>query len=224
MLDFLRKIWGLVRPYRARLFLGLICSALFAFCNALLMVVAKIVPDMVFGPPTLNPIEGLINKDPEGWRDFLNHHLPQLQQPHSKTGMVLAICAMPLVMLLRGLFSYLNVYLMNWAATRAIADLRFKLFNHLQNLSLDFFLTARTGNLISRLISDTGTVHNTIAFSLSTMIKDPLTVLGLLILLSTQQTKLALLSMLVFPVCVLPIVIYGRKVRKSAKALQTHLA
>ena len=80
-----------------------------------------------------------------------------LQLPHSKTAIVVAICGIPFMMFLRGLFSYLNVYLMNWAATRAIADLRLKLFNHLQNLSLDFFQTARTGNLISRIISDTGT-------------------------------------------------------------------
>ena len=224
MLGFLRKIWALVRPYRNRLFLGLVCGTLFALSNALLMVVVKIVPDMVFGKPDVNPIANLINKAPEAWRDFLNHHLPQLQVPHSKPGIVLAICAIPVMMFLRGLFSYLNVYLMSWAATRAVADLRFKLFNHLQNLSLDFFLTARTGNLISRLISDTATVHNTIAYSLSTMIKDPLTVIGLLVLLLTQQTKLTLLSMLVFPVCVLPVVIYGRKVRKSAKAMQGHLA
>ncbi len=221
---FLRRVWTLVRPYRTRLILGLVFSLCFALSNALLMIVVKVVPDLVFAPQGKDVFGDLLSRAPHAVHKLVSHWLPQLQTPRSETVKVLAIGTIPLVMLFRGLFSYLNVYLMNWASARAIADLRLQLFDHLQNLSLDFFHTARTGNLISRIISDTSTLHSTIAFSFSTMIKDPVTVVALLILLFSQQPVLTPLSVVVFPVCIVPIVIYGRKIRKSAKALQTHLA
>jgi ABC-type multidrug transport system fused ATPase/permease subunit len=51
---------------------------------------------------------------------------------------ILAISLVPLVFILRGVFSYLNVYCLQWAAIRAITDLRTRLFAHLQNLSVGF--------------------------------------------------------------------------------------
>src|SRR5262249_40246199 len=149
---FLRKLWGLARPYKTRLILGLLFSLLFALTNALLMVVVKLVTDLVFDP-TQNPAQNLI-KNPQWIRDLLGQWLP-VGTSWSKSAVLLAIGSLPVVMLIRGLSSYLTVYCMSWAATRTIADLRLKLFTRLQSLSLDFFHTARTGNLISRIISDT---------------------------------------------------------------------
>jgi len=154
----------------------------------------------------------------------LIHRLPQLRSPDSKFGLVILICAIPAVMFLRGLFGYLNIYLMNWAALRAISDLRTKLFAHLQNLSLAFFSRARTGDLISRITNDTQALYFIIGNSLSSLVRDPITVLVLFAFLLAQQPFLTLVSILVLPVCVVPIVIYGRKVRKSARAVQGHLS
>jgi ATP-binding cassette, subfamily B, bacterial MsbA len=113
---------------------------------------------------------------------------------------------------------------MSWAAMRAVADLRTALFDHLQNLSLSFFSRARTGALISRITNDTQVLHTIIASSLASMITDPLTVLFLLAWLLSQQPALTLVSIIVLPACILPIIIFGRKLRKSARAMQTHAA
>ena len=226
MTAFLLRIWAFVRPYKTRLLLGLVCATLFALSNAALMLVVKVVPDVVFASPDKNVVGELLHKLDKlpQMQKLLAGWLPQLQTPRSKTGVLLVISTLPLVMLLRSLFHYLNIYFMNWAATRAIADLRLRLFDHLQNLSLQFFHTARTGELIARILSDTSTVHNTIAFAFSTIIKDPITVVALLAVLFSQQPRLTLIALVVFPACVVPVVIYGRKVRKSARALQSHLA
>src|SRR5882672_8361131 len=221
MIVFLRKLWALARPYKARLMLGLLFSVLFALTNALLMVVIKLVTDLVFAPDN-NPAENLI-KQPQWLHNLLMSWLPP-GAGWSKSAVLFAIWSLPLVMLIRGVSSYFTVYCMSWAATRTIADLRLKLFSHLQSLSLDFFHTARTGNLISRIISDTSTLHNIIGFSFSTMIKDPVTIIGLLVLLLSQQPRLTLISLAAFPICILPVIIYGRKARKSAKSMQSHLA
>jgi ABC-type multidrug transport system fused ATPase/permease subunit len=122
------------------------------------------------------------------------------------------------------LCAYLNFYLLNWVAVRAIMDLRTKLFGHLQNLSLSFFHTSSTGDLISRISNDTATLHKIISNTFPVMVRSPIAVLGLVILLFTQQPKLTLVSLGVIPICVVPIVVYGRKVRKSSQAIQNNFA
>jgi subfamily B ATP-binding cassette protein MsbA len=127
-------------------------------------------------------------------------------------------------MLLRNSLAYLSVYLTNWSAMHAIADIRTKLFSHLQNLSLGFFNRASTGDLIARITSDTQVLFSIIGGTFASMVKDPVTILCLLGYQLTMQPTLTLVSVVVFPVCLVPIIIYGRKVRKSARAVQEHNA
>ncbi len=168
---------------------------------------------------------------------FLDKH-PWLQRPlarlaewlpqrHGSTramNAALIILTIPLMMLLRGLVSYLNVYFLQWVAVRAITDLRTKLFAHLMNLPLAFMNKVSTGELISRVMGDTMAVQNSIGNSLITIIKDPATLIALIILLLSQQPMLTLVSLVVFPVCLVPIIIYARKVRQSSTAIQTQYA
>ena len=224
MIAFFRQLFPFVRPYRGRLLLGTLCGVFYALSNAALMVAIKLVCEIVFPPPgSAPPVAELLSRAPR-----LQEHLPQwlsqLQVSGSKTGVVLAIFTIPLVMGLRCLFAYLNNYLMNWVAMRSIADLQIKLFGHLQDLSLSFFHTARTGELMSRLNNDCTALHNVIASSFASMIKDPITVISLVCVLLLAQPRLTLISLVVFPLCVVPIVIYGRKARKSVQAAQPHAA
>ena len=227
MRAFYRRIWAFARPYQGRLILGLVFGILCALANAALIVVVKLVVDLVFAGSAQIPVAQHLEKLPAFLRPFvqnLEHWLPELKSPSSTLGMMLVISIIPAVMLLRAVFAYLNMYLINWAALRAIADLRTSLFGHLQNLSLGFFSQARTGDLISRITNDTQILHNVIGGWLASAIKDPVTLLCILAVLLYQQPTLTLISIVVLPVCLLPIIIYGRKVRKSARAMQTHAA
>jgi ATP-binding cassette, subfamily B, bacterial MsbA len=227
MIAFLRKLWVFVRPYRLRLLLGLLCGIGFAASNAFLMVAVKMVVNVVFAAPGAASIEEQLRHAPgvvSRLADWLAQSMPSVTMPTSKIGLILVVFTIPSIMLVRGVFSYLNVYSMQWAATRAIADLRTRLFEHLQNLSLSFFHTARTGELISRIISDTQSLHHVVSSSTSAMVRDPITVIALMTLLLYEQPRLTLISMLVLPACMVPIIIYGRKVRRSARATQAHLA
>ena len=80
---------------------------------------------------------------------------------------ILVILLVPFMFILRGLFSYLNVYCLQWVAVRAITDLRIRLFAHLQNLSVGFFARSNTGDLMSRINADTGALQNTITGTLA---------------------------------------------------------
>jgi subfamily B ATP-binding cassette protein MsbA len=224
---FFRRLWSFARPYRTRLVLGLVCGILYALTNGALVVMIKVVVDLAFSGTAHVSVAQELEKAPGFLRSLIgwvSERQPELQAPSSKTGLVLLISIIPVVMLLRGLFGYLNIYMVNWVAVRAIADLRTKLFDHLQNLSLSFFSQARTGDLISRVTSDTQVLYGVVGNSLASIIKDPLTILALVCVLFTQEPTLTLVSMVVLPVVLVPIIIYGRKVRKSARAMQGHIS
>src|SRR5262249_54850993 len=151
-----RRLWTFARPYRARLILGLVCAVLCALSNAALVIAIKLVVNVIFpGAQQLTTAQHL-QKLPGFLRpmaESLTSWLPAMKSPSSKLGVVLVIWLIPTVMLLRGLFGYLNTYCMFWASIRTVTNLRTKLFEHLQNLSLGFFSSARTGDLISRITS-----------------------------------------------------------------------
>src|ERR1043166_1369401 len=224
MIVFLRRIWGFVRPYQSRLILGLICGILYGLTNGAFVGVLRLLIDLIFPTAGAGSFTEELRKAPKFLQPLIESITPLLPQGGgaSKVAVALAIGAIPFVMLLRGLLSYLNVYLMSWAAIRAVADMRTKLFGHLQNLSLQFFSKSKTGDLISRITNDTIVLYNIIGASFASIIKDPITLVVLLSILLSQQPKLTLISMLVFPVCLVPMIIYGRKVRRSIQAIQNH--
>jgi subfamily B ATP-binding cassette protein MsbA len=226
MIAFLRKLWIYVRPYRARLIMGLICGILLALANGALYMVVRLVGDLLFnGTVQLAMDEKHIQNVPRFFQPLLRSlsaHLPQLQSTQGT--LILIISAIPLVMLCRSLFNYLNIYFVNWASARAIADLRTTIFAHLQNLPLSFFNQSNTGDLISRVTNDTQSLRTIIGTSLASLVSDPITIIFLFGLLLSKQPMLTLFSVIVLPLCIVPITAYSRKVRKSAKAMQTHAA
>ena len=205
--------------------LGLLCGVFYGLTNGALIATVKVVTELIFKGST-NFAEQLENAP--HWIRPLTHWLasmlPVLHAPATDFGWLLVVSAIPAIMLLRITLAYLSIYLVNWSAMHAIADIRTRLFGHLQNLSLGFFSRASTGDLIARITNDTQVLYNIIGSSFASMVKDPVTILILLAYQVTLQPTLTLVSFIVLPLCILPINIYGRKVRKSASAVQNHNA
>src|SRR5438477_307434 len=105
---------------------------------------------------------------------------------------VALVGTIPAVIFLRGFFSYLNVYFLQWTAVRAITDLRVRLFEHLMNQSASFFNRTNTGELMSRILNDTNALQNVISATTSNLVKDPVTVASLLAYMLWQQPGLTL--------------------------------
>ena len=227
MIDFLRQLWDFVRPYRGRLLLGLMCGIAFGFASGILIGAVKVVIQLVFEGKT--DLYSQLGNAPN-WIQPLAHRLaaiaPQLQAPaaHDRLGWLLVVSIIPAIMLLRNLLQYLSTYLTNWSAMHAVADIRTRLFAHLQNLSLDFFNRASTGDLIARTTNDTQILYGLIGASFASAVKDPVTIVCLIVYQLATNTLLTLISIVVFPVCLVPIVVYGRKVRQSARAVQQYNA
>src|SRR5438034_1496930 len=226
MIAFLLKVWGLAKPYRGRLLLGVLAGVVGGLIEPLMIATITLVYSVVFpsvNAPNLSERFRWAPTFVQDWAEAAQEALGSGIQSHPTAALVL-VGAIPTVIFLRGLFSYLNVYFLQWAAIRAITDLRVRLFSHLLNLSASFFSRTSSGELISRIMSDTYALLGIVSNATAVIVKDPVTLAALMAWLLWQQPKLTLVSMVVLPVCVVPIVIYGRKVRRSSGALQTHAA
>ncbi len=226
MIAFLIKVWELAKPYRVRLVLGVLTGIIGGLVEPLMIITAVFVYGMIFPSPDAPPLANNLAKAPVWVRDWLVSAEQSLSgSVHNHPLAVVALlAAIPLVFFLRGLFSYLNIYLLQWTAIRAITDLRIRLFSHLVNQGTSFFSRASSGELMSRVMSDTSALQNILSNATAVIVKDPVTVIGCLAVLFKLQPKLTLISIILLPVCALPIVIYGRKVRRSGKAMQTNVA
>ena len=123
---------------------------------------------------------------------------------------------------LKGLFNFAQGYLMNYVGQRVVADIRERLYDHLQTLSLSFFDRTPTGVLMARITNDVAAIQGAVSNAVTGMIKDFFTAVGLVGVVFYRNWQLALIAMLVFPLAAFPFIRFGRKLRKvSRKSLQT---
>ncbi|MBN9697195.1 MAG: ATP-binding cassette domain-containing protein [Zoogloea sp.] len=135
-----------------------------------------------------------------------------------------SLAAMFGVIALLAAATYLRFYNVSWLGERVTADLRRKVFDHLLSLPPSWFEAGRTGEVISRLTSDTTQIENVVGSSLSIALRNALLLIGGLIMLFTTSLKLTLLTLAGVPLVVTPIVLFGRRVRKLARESQDRVA
>jgi len=125
--------------------------------------------------------------------------------------------------LLKGAFDYGQAYLMNFVGLRIVADMREKLYNHLQTLSLSFFTKTPTGILISRITNDVNLIQGSVSNTITGLIKDAFTVFGLTGVVFYRNWKLAIIAFLIFPLALLPIKEFGKRLRKFSRKSQQRM-
>ncbi len=114
----------------------------------------------------------------------------------------------------RGVFDFSHAYLMGYVGSRIIADIREKLYAHLQTLPLSFFAKNPTGVLMARITNDVNLLQAAISNVVISFFKDLFTVVGLVGVLVYQDLRLACIVFLIFPWLVIPIQRFGKKSRK----------
>ncbi|HKW81623.1 MAG TPA: ABC transporter transmembrane domain-containing protein [Casimicrobiaceae bacterium] len=135
-----------------------------------------------------------------------------------------ALFALLAIIAVMAVATYLRFYNVSWIGERVTADLRQRVFNHLLTLSPGFFEVTRTGEVISRLTNDTAMLDNVIGSSLSMALRNIVLGAGALVLLMLTSLKLTLLVLAGLPVVVLPIIVFGRRVRRLSRTSQDRLA
>ena len=148
--------------------------------------------------------QGLSAGDP----DMLNRGLAILM------GIVLFIAAS----------TFVRFYYISWIGERVVADIRKAVFSHILKLSPGFYETTKTGEILSRLTTDTSLLQQVIGSSFSIAIRNGFALVGGIIMLIFTNAALTALVALVVPAVIVPIVWYGRKVRKLSRESQDRVA
>jgi ATP-binding cassette subfamily B protein len=115
-------------------------------------------------------------------------------------------------------------YLVTSLGERVVADIRTAVFSHLISLSAPFFDTARTGELTSRLTADTTQIKSAVGSSVSVALRNLVLFLGSATMMVITSPKLSGFVLATIPVIVLPLVAFGRSVRRRSRSAQDTLA
>ena len=117
-----------------------------------------------------------------------------------------------------------RAHLVAWIGERVAADLRRRVFDHVIGLSPGFFETSRVGDIISRLVADTTLIQTVIGSSVSMALRNVLLVVGGTAMMAVASPRLTLVTFAVLPCVVVPIIVFGRRVRALSRASQDRLA
>lgn len=201
-----RRLFSYLRPYRGRFALGIFFGALYGFVQGLLIFDIQFVAGAVFNDAKTGSSSALVK-----W-------FPQLANLHFSNSMqaVLLICAsIPLLMALRGLCSYLSSYCMLWVSVRVLDDIRQQVFRHTLAQSMEFFNKAKAGELVQTVFNQTRMAQQALTTIAGDIVKQPISIVSALAVLFAIDWRFTLMSFVIFPLCLVPVAIVSRKVRKA---------
>ena len=128
------------------------------------------------------------------------------------------------VVLILAASSAIRFYYVMWLGEKIVADVRDTLFEHLLKLSPAFYESQKTGEVISRLTADTTQIKSAFSSTASIALRNVVMLVGAITMMIVTSPKLAGLAGLAIPLIVLPLVIYGRRVRVLSRTAQDKLA
>lgn len=128
------------------------------------------------------------------------------------------------VVALLAVATFSRYFLVSWIGERVISDLRKAVFNHVLTLNPAFFEVTRTGEVLSRLTTDTTLIQTVIGSSISVALRNFLLFIGGLALLIYTSPALSGMVLLVVPLVLVPIIVFGRMVRKLSRTNQDSIA
>jgi len=220
------RLLGYVRPYRMRLIVAFACMGVYALTSMFSISAVSPFLQLLFARPG-GHVAGTPGPELRGV-PWMPHALRvQLEQmlldPRPMVGLE-RVCLLILgVLLIKNVADYLQAFLMVSIEQSVMRDLRSALYAHLQRLSLSYFHGQRAGRLISRITNDVEYLRASIAASLSNLVKDGLTLLGLLLVVFAASWRLALISMLILPPAGLLLAWIGHKMRKRSGQAQERM-
>jgi subfamily B ATP-binding cassette protein MsbA len=202
-----RRLFSYLGPYRGRFIMGIIFGALYGAVQGLLVFDVQFVAGAVFSDHKAGKTVALAK-----WFPQLEH----LDLSHAGLSGILLICAtIPALMLLRGLCSYLNSYCMLWVSVRVLDDIRQQVFRHTLGQSMEFFNKSKAGELVQTVFNQTRMAQQALTTIAGDVVKQPISILTALVALFAIDWRFTLMSFIIFPLCLLPVVLVSKKVRKA---------
>jgi ATP-binding cassette, subfamily B, bacterial len=144
--------------------------------------------------------------------------------PNSSTHIDLYFIALFGVACVLGVATAARFYMVSWLGERVTADLRSAVYRHVVTQSPQFFETTQTGEVLSRLTTDTTLIQALVGTSISMALRNALLFIGGLAMLFVTSIKLSSIILVMLAAVVLPIVLFGRRVRKLSRDSQDRVA
>ena len=201
-----RRLYSYLKPYKARFILGLGLGLAFAGVTNLLPLAIARVTSAVFHGAAPSP--------------GIRSNLHVLDTGPKINSIVLVCLAIPAIMTVRSLCSYGSTYCMQWVSNKVVTDIRDQLFSKMVRHSMDFFNKMRSGFLMSRITNDTRVMQMALTTVGSDIFKQPMTIVGAISVLLLMDWKFTVVTLILFPTCLLPLRIYGRRARRAVQSEQ----
>jgi subfamily B ATP-binding cassette protein MsbA len=187
-----------------RFILGLALGVAYGAVNSLFPLTIARVTSTIFHGTAPNPMA-------------LRSNLGALDTGPKINSIVLICLAIPAIMTARSLCSYGSTYCMQWVSNKVVTDIRAQLFSKMVRHSMDFFNKMRSGFLMSRITNDTRVMQMALTSVGSDVFKQPITIVGAISVLLLMDWKFTVVTLILFPACLLPLRIYGRRARKAVQ-------
>lgn len=121
-------------------------------------------------------------------------------------------------------FSGIRLYLVTWVGERVVADLRDAVYRHVITLDPTFFEVTKTGEVLSRLTTDTTLIQSMAGAGLSYVLRNSITLVGAIIMLAVTSATLTGYILLIVPLVLVPIIVLGRRLRRLSRESQDRIA
>jgi len=219
MRNFIRDYFKLLRFVKPQT--GILVAA------SLFMMVSTI-----FGGISLGMIVPLSDRVLTNKKIIIPHNIPHfisviINKLNSLEPMhVLKLMAVVLIIvfIFKGVALFFQNYLMSIVGQRCIKDVRNTLYKKMHDLSLDFYSRKRTGELISRITNDVGMITNAISYGLTDLIYQSMQIILFTFLVFYIYWKMALISFVIFPLIILPVIKLGKRIKKFSVQTQKSMA
>jgi subfamily B ATP-binding cassette protein MsbA len=156
-------------------------------------------------------------------RDVMPRFL-DVERQTSAAAMVVVVVLLLVVAAARGIGAFLAVYLVQWVGGRVVLDIRKRAIDHLMQLSVGHYSQALTGEALSRTLNDSEQLQFGASNVLRDLVKQPFVLIFTLGYVFWEDWILAVCSVILFPLCLVPILSFGRRSRRAARSRQERLA
>jgi subfamily B ATP-binding cassette protein MsbA len=206
-----RRLYSYVKPYKARFITGLALGLAYGGVNSLFPIAIARVTSTIFHGTAPNPMA-------------VGSNLHALDTGPKINSIILICLAIPAIMMVRSLCSYGSTYCMQWVSNKVVTDIRSQLFSKMLRNSMDFFNKARSGFLMSLITNNTRVMQMALSTVGSDVFKQPITIVGAITVLLVMDWKFTLVTLILFPTCLLPLRFYGQRARKAVQNEQEGMA
>src|SRR5947208_3050126 len=205
------RLYGYLKPYKVRFILGLALGLAYGGVTSLLPWATARVASTIFHGAAPSPMA-------------MRSNLHAIDTGPKINSIVLICLAIPVIMTLRSLCSYGSTYCTQWVSNKVVTDIRSQLFSKMLRNSMDFFNKARSGFLMSLITNNTRVMQMALTTVGSDVFKQPVTIVGAVSALLLMHWKFTLVTLVLFPTCLLPLRIYGRRAKKAVQNEQAGMA